>query len=245
MTTTGHTDAVVEAVLSGAADDAVPAELERVAALVRAAQTEPSASESEMPPWLLDTLASGIDDGPTAAANRRVVPIGRRIAVVTTSLVLATTGMAAATGHLPDPAQAAIARAARPVGVDLPEPPAGERPRPTPTPAPTSSTSSSDRPSSTATTVAPPSVSTPATAPTKDCAPPADPPECAQSRATHPSPPPTTQGPRRDGDPPPAATRPADPGPPSSIVPPSTRPTRPTAGSGRRGEVADLPQHSR
>ena len=89
MTGSGHTDAVVEAVLSGTSDDAVPAELERAAVLVRAAQAEPTASEIEMmPPWLLDTLANGIDDRPTAVAHRRAVRVGRRIAVVSTSLVL-------------------------------------------------------------------------------------------------------------------------------------------------------------
>ena len=183
---TSHADAIVEAVLSGEADDAVPVELEHVATLVRAAQAEPSAAEIEMPPWLLDTLASSIDDCPATVADRRAARIGRRVAVVTTSLVLATSGMAAATGHLPDPAQAAIARAARHVGVDLPEPVTGGRSTPPP-PAPTSTTSSSDRPSSPSTTVTPPAVSTPAaTAPAKDCAPPADRPECAEPRGRPP-----------------------------------------------------------
>jgi hypothetical protein len=218
------TDELTEAVLSGTAERPLPAGLDRVATLARAARAEPSVTETEILPSLLEALAGSVS--PVEPARRSVSRVKRRVAVVAGAVVLTSSGMAAAatTDHLPRPVQRAVASVASHVGIDLPRP-SSSSPAPARDgrPAPPST-----RP------VVPPTASTPAvTAPgrgrsgtTTESVPPTTQPGSGPGRPTT-GPPATAPGhgsrPDEPG-PPPVATQPHDGGGPPSSGPPSTYP---------------------
>jgi hypothetical protein len=227
MTERLPSDALMDAVLSGVADASTPPGLDRVATLVRAARTEPTAAEREIPPALLAALAGSVER--TAPARAPVSRMKRRLAAAAGAVVLTSSGMAAAatTNSLPAPIQHAVADAASHVGVQLPRPAAT---------APTTPSTGRTPPATSSTTVVTTTASTEATTTPGRAGSSPPPRSVPHTNAPRPTTPQTTHTNRGNG-PPDGAGPPATTSPHRGGTPPTSPPTtHPGGGHGRDGE---------
>lgn len=139
MTPAALDDETMDRLLDGRIhpDDA-PAGYQRVAALIAVAAKRATAHDHEqLPVGLADLITSSPTPITSARRHRR---IGRKVAIVSSGFLLAATGVAAATNHLPAPVQAVVSDVAAQLGVNIPDartPDEADATEPVTPPAPT------------------------------------------------------------------------------------------------------------
>lgn len=106
----------------GAAPVGAPDGYQRLAVLVRETRWQAAATHREPDERVVVAIALAVRAAEPVPTRRRVVSLGTVAAAIAALIALSGTAAAAATNHLPEPAQAAVSRIASAVGIDVPTP---------------------------------------------------------------------------------------------------------------------------